>query len=133
VRLHDVPGEFAQAHDIEAGGGHAHSVTLPIALVDMLRIMRNADQKIVKIKGAPHRKGRRGCALHVILILIQRLATGLGELMVRPSLAKRYASRASKPMETDVPISNGLMSPIWAVKAPVPLSEPVVVKSPAST
>src|SRR5882724_7830934 len=54
ARLEDMPGEFAETRNVEPGLRHALCVALPIAFVDMLGIMRDADEKAVSVDGAPN-------------------------------------------------------------------------------
>src|SRR6186713_2945294 len=57
--LENVPRKFAKTRRVEPRRGHAVGVALPIALIDMLRIMRGADEESVGRDRPPDRE-RRG-------------------------------------------------------------------------
>src|SRR4029078_2774742 len=59
MRLDNMPGEFRKSHRVEARGCHAVGIALPIALVDMLRVMRGTDEESVGRDRPPDRE-RRG-------------------------------------------------------------------------
>ena len=87
--LPDMPGELAHAHGIEAGFLHAFGVALPITFVDMLRIVGNAEQKVVEIDRPPGGEGGGLGPFHGDAPGIQMACSGLGAVRVWPLGPKR--------------------------------------------
>src|SRR6188508_2776640 len=91
MRLDNMPGEFRKSRRVEARGSHAVGVALPIALIDMLRVMRGTDEESVGRDRPPdrERRGFRG-SRH------SRKTPGDSYLMepaVRPPCQNRCSSR----------------------------------------
>ena len=91
MRLDNMPGEFRKSHRVEARGCHAVGVALPIALIDMLRVMRGADEEGVGRDRPPDRErrgfrgSRHGRKTQAIVYLI--------EPAVRPPCQNRCSNR----------------------------------------